>query len=585
MSGKDVIINKQKFIVYQVFIFRLIQKYRVIMRFNKILLVFLKAGFGALIYKFGFHRHINPLRRMGKPEADASILPVKFREALETLGPVFVKFGQILSTRSDILPKEYIIELEKLQSSVAPFPFKDAKGIIEKNFGKPVHILFKRFEEKPFASASLGQVYKAELTTGEKVAVKVQRPKAKQNIKLDTQVLLMLAHLIDKHVPEARGYNLINVVQEFSKWTLNELDYRKEATNCEIFNNFFKEDPNIYAPKIYWDYTRDSVLTLEYVDGWSLKEVITGKAKLGKLTHKQLAHNIADSFVKQFFDYGFFHADPHPGNIFVLENGHILFLDFGMVGFLDDKLTGIGAAAFLAIIQKDVENLVALLLKIEENYDEKADSAEARDLVRINSLRKDLNQLILQWSIGEQSGNFTRLLFEVLSTAVKNGINVPTDMTMLSKAIITLDVVVKQLDREFRMDTWEQPMVEKIIGRKLKGEKIRGRIQNIGLVVEDLIGRLPDSTASIVSNLERGRFGMEINQKQLLDYERLLNANSHASSYGTVLAAVVIASALIYQAKGQPEIWGLSVAQIGLYGSFILIVLYLLSNINNKHHE
>src|SRR3989344_1115901 len=395
----------------------------------------------------------------------------------------------------------------------------------------------------------------------------------------------MLAHLIDKHVPEARGYNLINVVQEFSKWTLNELDYRKEATNCEIFNNFFKEDPNIYAPKIDWDYTRDSVLTLEYVDGWSLKEVITGKAKLGKLTHKQLAHNIADSFVKQFFDYGFFHADPHPGNIFVLENGHILFLDFGMVGFLDDKLTGIGAAAFLAIIQKDVENLVALLLKIEENYDEKADSAEARDLVRINSLRKDLNQLILQWSIGEQSGNFTRLLFEVLSTAVKNGINVPTDMTMLSKAIITLDVVVKQLDREFRMDTWEQPMVEKIIGRKLKGEKIRGRIQNIGLVIEELVGRLPDSTANIVSNLEKGRFGMEISQKQLLDYERLLNANSHASSYGTVLAAVVIASALIYQAKGQPEIWGLSVAQIGLYGSFILIVLYLLSNINNKHHE
>src|SRR3989344_9398157 len=130
----------------------------------------------------------------------------------------------------------------------------------------------------------------------------------------------MLAHLIDKHVPEARGYNLINVVQEFSKWTLNELDYRKEATNCEIFNNFFKEDPNIYAPKIYWDYTRDSVLTLEYVDGWSLKEVIAGKAKLGKLSNKQLAHNIADSFVKQFFDYGFFHADPHPGNIFVLEN-------------------------------------------------------------------------------------------------------------------------------------------------------------------------------------------------------------------------------------------------------------------------
>lgn len=561
------------------FIFRFIQKLRVINRFNKILLVFFRAGFSLFIYKLGLGHHVHPIYRLkNQPETQESQLPRKLREVLISLGPVFVKFGQILSTRSDILPQEYTTELSKLQATVPPFSYKEAQKIIEKNLGKPVEKIFKKFPKTSFAAASLGQVYKAQLHSGEIVAVKVQRPNAKQQIKLDTEVLLMLAHLIDKHVPDAKGYNLISVVQEFRRWTLNELDYRKEATNCEIFSEFFKNDPNVYGPKVYWEYSAESVLTLEYVDGFSLGDIIKGKKKI-KVNKKELAHHIADSFIRQFFEYGYFHADPHPGNLFLIKNNHLMYLDFGMVGFLDNTLTGLGSAMFLALIQKDVENIVSILLKIEANYDEKADQKDMRDIVRVNNLRKELSVLILQWSSGSQAGQFTKLFSDMLRIGVKNGVGIPTDLVMLGKSITTLDVVVKELDKDFNMQEWEQPMVEKIMQKKLAGKNLSSQLQSKGLIVEDLIKRLPASTATVIDNLERGHFGMEINPQQLVGYERLLNANSRVNSYGTLLASVLIASALIYQVKGQPEFLGLSIAQIAFYGSLALVVLYFISNL------
>lgn len=260
--------------------FKLIQKIRVLNRFNRILFAFISLGAGYLIGTLGLRRHLPWFKKLGstrKPK-NTNELPVRLRRTLEYLGPVFVKFGQILSTRSDLLPKEYIEELEHLQSSVPPFSYQEAESIIEHDFKKPVKSVFKTFADKPFASASLGQVYEATLQTGEKVAVKVQRPGAKARVKTDIQVLYLAAHLIEKYMPVLRPYNLRAIIDEFSRWTLNELDYRKEAANCEIFANFFKDDPHVYSPKVFWDYSSASVLALEYIDGHSLKEIIDDKS-------------------------------------------------------------------------------------------------------------------------------------------------------------------------------------------------------------------------------------------------------------------------------------------------------------------
>ncbi len=559
------------------FLYRLIQKFKVIKRLNYIFLVFFQAGFGALMANVGFSKHVHPFRKIGRETALKSELPSKLKKALERLGPVFVKFGQILSTRSDLLPKEYTSELEKLQSQVEPFSYREAEKILNKAFPKGLKENFSQFEKQPFASASLGQVYKAELKSGQKVAVKIQRPGAKKKIQLDTEVLLMLAHMLEKHVPEIRKYNLTDIVLEFKRWTLNELDYRKEAANCEIFSKFFEEDENIYGPKVFWELSSESVLTLEFVEGVSLKAVYEDKADF-KVNKKLLAHHIADSFIKQFFEYGFFHADPHPGNIFVLKDGKILFLDFGMVGFLDDQLTSLCAAMFLSLVQKDVENLVTLLSKLEQHYDDRQGKTEPGAGANINGLRKQLNVLVLQWSAVGQAGQFTRLFQNLLTAAVENGINIPTDLSMLAKSIATLDIVMQQLDPDFNIVEWEQPMVEKIISRKLSAKHLGTRAKNAGIILEDLLKKLPDSTATIVENIEKGRFGMEVNAQQLAQYERLLNANSKINTYGTLLAATAIASALIYKIPGQPEFWGFSVAQLGFYGSLILILMYFITN-------
>ncbi len=543
--------------------------------------MFFKAGFSGLISRYGFKRHVHPLKRhKGKEEEQELVLALNFRLALESLGPVFVKFGQILSTRSDFLPKTFINQLEKLQAKVPPFKYEKAVETIENEFQKPLKKLFKEFGEKPFASASLGQVYKAKLHTGEVVAVKVQRPKAKEQILLDTEVLLAIAHIAEKYSSDAKKFNLLETVQEFRRWTLNELDYRKEATNCEIFTNFFKKDKNIYGPKVFWDYTSESVLCLEFVEGKQVSEVIKD-LDYPQEEKAQLARHVADAFIRQFFEYGFFHADPHPGNVFVLPDNKILFLDFGMVGFLDESLTALGSAMFLALIQKDTQNLVDLFIKMEENYDERLKEQKVEDLVNINNLRKELNVLILQWSSGMsgQGNNFTKLFSEMLNIAVQNGISVPTDLTMMGKAIVTLDVVAKQLSSDFKIEEWEKSTLQRIVKRKLSAKNLQSRAQNMGLIIEDLIKRLPASSSSIVSNIEKGRFGMEINTQQLVDYERLLNANSKISSYGTLLGAIILASALIYQVTNQPKFFGFTIAQIGLYGSVILIALFFLGNL------
>jgi ubiquinone biosynthesis protein len=559
------------------FIFRLIHKLKILKRFNAILLAFFGAGFSWFIYRLGLKKSLPFTHQLSQKKVSRGELPRKFREVLEKLGPVFVKFGQILSTRQDILPKEYIQELEKLQNSVPPFSFIEAKKTIESDLNKPLEEIFEEFSAIPFASASLGQVYKAKLFSGQMVAVKVQRPKAKELIKLDTEVLLMLAHWIDRHLPDAKGYNLIDVVQEFRRWTLNELDYKKEAANCEIFSNFFKNDKHIYGPKVFWQYSSGSVLTLEFVNGISLGDVVSGKKGI-TVNKKLLAHTIADSFVRQFFEYGFFHADPHPGNIFILPGGKVLFLDFGMVGFLDEKLTGLGLGLFLSLIEKDIEGLVNGLLQIQENY------GEAGKEVDVNGMRRELNQLILQWPSDRQAGNFTLLLSEIMNTAIKHGVGVPTDFSMLGKSIVTLDSVVKQLDGEFSIERWEQPLVEKILSRKLEPKALANKVKSSAFILEDVIKKLPETTATVLDNLEKGNLGAEVSSRQLLEYEKLINANSKINTHGTLLAAVLIASALIFQIKGQPEIFGLNVAQIGLYGSLILITMYLITNLGKEHN-
>lgn len=311
------------------------------------------------------------------------------------------------------------------------------------------------------------------------------------------------------------------------------------------------------------------------MDGESLGDILANRAKQ-KVNKKLIAHRLADSFIKQYFDYGYFHADPHPGNIFVLPGNKLMFLDFGMVGLLDSQLTALASGAFLALVQRDVEKIVTILVQIEENYDERAQTKDVRDMVNVNSLRKEITQIVLQWSSVGKSGQFTKLFYDVMEAAVKNGVSVPVDLTLFSKSIVTLDSVACELDPGLKIEEWEEPLVEKIVIGRFKSDKLKDRAQSAAMAIDELLKKLPDSTASIVSNLERGRFGMEVNAEQLIDYEKLLNANARFSTYGTFFAAVIIAVALIYQSGSHPLQWKYTIPGWGLYLGIILIILFFL---------
>ena len=557
--------------------FKLIQKIRVLNRFNRILFAFISLGAGYLIGTVGLHRHLPWFKKFGattKPQ-NTSELPVRLRRTLEYLGPVFVKFGQILSTRSDLLPKEYIAELEHLQSNVPPFSYQEAHSIVEQDFKKPAQAIFKTFGKTPFASASLGQVYEATLKTGEKVAVKVQRPGAKKRVKTDIQVLYLAAHLIEKYVPSLRAYNLRAIIDEFSRWTLNELDYRKEAANCEIFSNFFKDDPHVYSPKVFWDYSGASVLTLEYINGQSLSQIVADKANTKR---KEIARLLADSFIKQCFDYGFFHADPHPGNIFIIQKDKLMFLDFGMVGFLDNRMASLATSMFLSLLQKDVDNLMILILQIEENYNV-GPKPEGQKEVDANALRKDLNELIIQWPITSKHSGFTRLFYEMINASTRHGVSVPIDLIMLSKAIVTLDRVVLDLDPEFELEKWEKPLIEKIITKRLSPKDIQNKVQGAALVFEDLLQKLPETSSNILSNLEKSRGDMALNHSELKNYELLLRTNSRLSTSGIILAAMLVAGALIYDSAPEQVLAGFTLPEMLLFTGGALAVLLFVSNL------
>ncbi|KKR78018.1 MAG: ubiquinone biosynthesis protein UbiB, partial [Candidatus Nomurabacteria bacterium GW2011_GWA2_40_9] len=288
-------------------------------RFRQILLVLFEEGFGYLLDRTRLKREIPLKSRIKQKQAKKKTPPeVRLRLTLERLGPTFIKLGQLLSIRPDLLPKEYIKELGKLQDKVKEFPFELVEKEIKKEFGKDISGIFSSFDKKPIASASISQVHKARLKTGEIVAVKIQRPKVREIMETDIDIMFHIARTIEKYMPELRKYGLVRIVEEFSKWTNDELNFKIEARNAKRFRKNFSGSRIVRIPKIYDDYTRERIIVMEFIDGIELHNVEEIKRK--KLDFDKIIKNGFDVILTSVFVHGFFHADPHPGNILVMKN-------------------------------------------------------------------------------------------------------------------------------------------------------------------------------------------------------------------------------------------------------------------------
>jgi ubiquinone biosynthesis protein len=376
--------------------------------------------------------------------------PAIVKETIEKLGPSFVKFGQFLSVRPDLVPPEYCEEFRKLQDKVPPFSFEFAKVEIERELGRTCTELFAEFDETPVAAASVSQVHRARLKTGEEVAVKVQRPGAREEMETDILLMVFFASLMEFFLPSIRKNRPKMLVKEFSRWTDRELDFIKEGKNALEFFYYFRDYPQVNFPKVFLDHTTEKVLVLEFIRGRNIMDV---PEEL--IDKKAVASLIADSMLKQIFVDGFFHGDPHLGNIFLMEGNTIAYLDFGIVGYLTKELREWSFELLYGIAEGNVPRIIDTFLELCNVDPEDVD---------IPSYQREINEVLSELHVCEIAGiPFTCMLDRFLNTSLAFGIEVPRDFVIMSKAIATLEGTCMTIAPDIRIVEYLKPFFEKYI--------------------------------------------------------------------------------------------------------------------------
>lgn len=369
-------------------------------------------------------------------EVDPNLKPQKVRQTLEHLGPSFIKLGQILSIRPDIVPQSMIVELIKLQDKVKPIPFEDVRTIIESQLKAPLEDIFEYIDPNPIGSASIAQVYYGVLKTGEKVAVKVKRPNLEELISIDAEIFLKIVSFLEKHSKTVKDLDLKSVIHQYKYTTLREADFDIEASNIRNFRKMFENyDKKFYIPKYYENYSTKDILTLEFIDGYKLSEV--DKLNLDK---KQIAQTITDAYYKMVFKDGFYHADPHPGNFLIKSDGTVVLLDYGMVGVISGEKRKLLYEHIFAVINKNVE-LAMNFYEGMEMITPKTDLDKLQSFVEV-FIDKYYNKTL-------SNINLKEMVLEIIELVRECNLKLPTSLAYLGKSAIGLDGVIRNLDPSF----------------------------------------------------------------------------------------------------------------------------------------
>ena len=543
------------------------KRYKNINRLRQIINILIKYGFDYFVEQLGLISLIakgEKILKRKRSKIDQISFSVRVRLALEELGPTFVKLGQILSTRPDIIPREYIKELEKLQDEVPPYSYDLVEQMVQKELGANVADLFQSFNEKPFAAASLGQAHKAILKENKvKVVVKVQRPDMEKIIETDLDILFQLARLTEKYIPESRLYDPVGVAEEFAKTIRMELDYGTEGRNAERFRKNFEEEKTIYIPKVYWELSSKRILTMEYIDGIKINHL--KELEEAGYDRKKLAENGAKSFMKQMLIDGFFHADPHPGNILVMENEIIGFMDFGMTGKIDEETKEKYVNLLIAVLERNSNKILTEILNLGFTSQETIDT---------RSLKTDIADLLDQYydkTLKEiKLGEFITHLVQI---SIKYHIKMPAELALLGKSLLTIEGIGLALDPDFNLTEIAKPYVKDIILERKSPQHLLLKLSNDLSEFYNLMFLIPKQLSKTLKKMEEGIFKLELQHRGL---ENLINALDKATnrlSYSLILVAIIIGSSLIMQTEKGPQFMGFPV--IGVIGFLISGILGL----------
>lgn len=547
--------------------------YRHAKRYQEILSVLIKYGFGDLVdaLKIKENIQIGIEKISGKhPERIETLSrPERVRMALEELGPTFVKLGQILSTRPDLIPLEYVQELSKLQDDVPSFPYDDVREIIKSETGRLPEENFGSFEKTPLAAASMGQVHKAILKdTEEEVAIKVQRPNIQQTIEVDLEIMLHLASLMERHVAEMELFHPTQVVNEFARSMEDELDYTVEASHIEHFARQFLDDETIYVPKVYRDFTTKRILVMEFIDG--IKASDLDRLEKDGYDLKEIASRGADSILKQISVYGFYHADPHPGNVFILPNNVICFIDFGMMGRIGQQQREDFTDFVELLIDKDENKIVGALLKLTNS---------TKDPNR-SELQRDLMEFIDEYAyLPLKKLEIAKMLQSILEILTKQGMSLKPDLFLMVKALSIAEGLGRSLDPEFEIMNHAEPFFRKIKASRYTPQRIAGDLVDSGRELLRLFKEIPGELREVLKNVIEGKLKIEIEHHGLDRTLSRLDLISDRIASAIVLTSLIIGSSIIILSKTPPKWHDMPV--IGLAGFLIAAIMgfWLLTSI------
>lgn len=531
--------------------------YRNFSRYRQILSILFRYGFDDLVDRLKIDQYIEiglqMIARHRRENVEKLSRAERLRLLFEELGPTFIKFAQILSTRPDIIPADIIRELEKLQDEVPPFSYVEAKEIIENELGDSIDHIFSSFEETPLASASIAQVHKAVLHDGEVVAVKIQRPGLRKIIEVDLEIMLHLATLMEKNIEEVSFQKPTRVIEGFARTLERELDFSTEAASMERVSAQFLNDRTIYIPKVYSDYTTPHVLTMEHIEGIKISE--KEKLEAAGLDPKIITARGADFVMKQVFEFGFFHADPHPGNVFVLPDNVICPIDFGMTGSVDKKRRALFVDILETLARKDPERCARLMLELGE-YDEEPN---------VETFEKEIEDFMGKHFFKSlKEIDLARLIQDLLDIATGNKIRVPPVIFLMIKAFAAMEGIARLLDPEFDMIAYAEPFVKKA---KLARYHPKRLAEDLLIAVSDsmnIVKALPAELLQVARLIRQNKLNMTMDMRGFENFMKTLDQLSNRLSFSIIIAALIVGSALLLAFSTPPLIYGFSL--IGMLG-------------------
>jgi ubiquinone biosynthesis protein len=540
-------------------------------RFQEIINAFLKNGFSHFLFRLGLTERD---MKKGNEDEDWSTkdqdVGKRLRYTLQELGPTFVKLGQIASSRRDLVPAEIIHELEKLQEHVQAVPFSTIRMIVEAELGDTLDNLFDSFNEEPLAAASIGQVHVAKLPSGEEVAVKVQRPNIKQTVETDLEILYEIARFLEENTVWAKTYHIKEIIKEFSESLRDELDYKVEGRSADRVAKQFKEQPSIQIPKIHWDFSTAKILTMELVTGIRVNDI--KQLDDGGYDRKLIAERVVDALFFQVLEKGFFHGDPHPGNVYILPDNRICFLDFGMMGRINDRLKFHFASLIINLQQGDTKGM----LKVFSDMDLLNEDTNKSDF------QQDLDDLIeAYYEVSLYDVSLGGIINELFEVAFRHKIQIPTEITILGKAILTLESTVSLLDPAFSVMKAVEPFGKKLILERYHPRTVllnswRDVVENAEILLH-----LPKDIKKITSTVGKGKLRLDINVQQLQAILGRLDRISNRLSFSIILLAfsilmvgLIIGSAIAGQTN---LLWSFPIIEAGSIIATLMFVFLIFS--------